>query len=180
LIYLVRHGEAAAGWGDALDPGLSDLGKRQAEATAEKLSAFGAFPALKSPMRRCQETARPFERLCNTQAHTNIAVSEIETPSSLEDRGNWLRGVMSGNWDEASHDFTAWRRSALEAVSALPDGSAVFTHFIAINAIVGLILNDPRVLVFRPGHCSITKLSRGRDGSLGIAELGSEAATNVL
>ena len=30
MIYLVRHGEAAASWGDHPDPGLSELGQKQA------------------------------------------------------------------------------------------------------------------------------------------------------
>ena len=32
---LVRHGRAAAGWGDDLDPGLDDLGRAQAESVAK-------------------------------------------------------------------------------------------------------------------------------------------------
>ena len=180
MIYLIRHGEAAAGWGDALDPGLSDLGRAQAEATAAKLLELGASPVLKSPMARCQETASAFETLTKTEARTEIAVSEIETPQGLDDRASWLRNVMSGNWDAAGHDFTPWRQNALAAIEALPDGSAVFSHFIAINAIVGQVLKDPRVIVFRPGHCSITCLNRNADGRLQIAELGSEAATKIL
>ncbi|NBO80597.1 MAG: histidine phosphatase family protein [Actinobacteria bacterium] len=37
LIYLVRHGRAAAGWDTAADPPLDDLGREQAAATAAKL-----------------------------------------------------------------------------------------------------------------------------------------------
>jgi len=33
-IYLVRHGEAAASWGESSDPGLSELGWQQAEDAA--------------------------------------------------------------------------------------------------------------------------------------------------
>ena len=39
-IILIRHGEAASSWGDDPDPGLSNLGKSQAEAVKENLESF--------------------------------------------------------------------------------------------------------------------------------------------
>ena len=36
-IYLVRHGEAAASWAQATDPGLSEFGHEQARAAARLL-----------------------------------------------------------------------------------------------------------------------------------------------
>lgn len=179
MIFLVRHGEAAAGWGDHPDPGLSDLGQRQADAVAAHLKAAGARAAIKSPMRRCQETAAAFEQLMGIEAPVEPRVSEIETPLGLGDRAAWLKSVMAGRWDEAGHDFTPWRQAALDAVSALPDGSVVFSHFIAINAIAGLLEGREEVIVFRPGHCSVTRLERSGD-RLKVAEWGSEAATRVL
>lgn len=179
MIFLVRHGEAAAGWGDHVDPGLSELGQRQAEAVAAHLKEAGAESAIKSPMRRCQETASAFENLIGAEAPIEPRVSEIETPHGLADRAAWLKTVMAGRWDEADHDFTPWRHAALDAVSALPDGAVVFSHFIAINAIAGLLDGREEVIVFRPGHCSVTRLERDGD-SLKIAEWGSEAATRVL
>ncbi len=37
-IHLVRHGEAAAGFGTHKDPGLSELGQKQAESVAHLLA----------------------------------------------------------------------------------------------------------------------------------------------
>lgn len=179
MIYLVRHGEAAAGWGDHADPGLSALGRKQAEAVASHLREAGVRAAVKSPMQRCRETAAAFENLTGLEAPVEPRISEIETPRGLDDRAAWLRGVMAGRWDEAGHDFTSWRKAALDAVSELPDGTAVFSHFIAINAIAGLLEGREEVIVFRPGHCSVTRLERAASG-LNVAEWGSEAATRVL
>ena len=75
-------------------------------------------------------------------------------------------------------ELQAWRQGVLAAVEKLTDETAVFSHFIAINAVVGLLTGDDRVVVFRPGHASITKLSRV-GGKLRVAELGNEAATVV-
>jgi broad specificity phosphatase PhoE len=85
---------------------------------------------------------------------------------------------MAGTWSEAGDELQAWRKSVLAAVEKLPDETAAFSHFIAINVVVGLLTGDDRVVVFKPGHASITKLQRV-GGKLRVAELGSEAATVV-
>lgn len=179
MIFLVRHGEAAAGWGSHPDPGLSDLGHSQAQRVADHLERQGATSIVSSPMRRCRETAAPLEQRLGQIARIEPRISEIETPAGLADRPAWLKQVMSGRWDEAGHDFGRWRAAALEAVSDLPDGTAVFTHFIAINAIVGLIEQREEVIVFRPDHTSVTVLQRERHG-LCVARHGGEGHTRVL
>ena len=85
---------------------------------------------------------------------------------------------MAGAWTDTDAALQAWRTSVLAAIENLPDETAVFSHFIAINAIVGLLTNDDRVVVFKPGHASITKLDR-HGGGLRVMELGPEAATIV-
>ncbi|MEO1406392.1 MAG: histidine phosphatase family protein [Pseudomonadota bacterium] len=177
MIFLVRHGEAAAGWGEHPDPGLSELGRDQAESAALELMALGAHQSITSPMQRCRETSTAFEDLSGVKASVETAISEIETPAGVDDRVAWLRGVMAGEW---SADLLDWRKQAFETVNGLPDGTAVFSHFVAINAIIGEILDDPKVLIFKPGHCSITQLERGADGNLTVARLGGEAETRVL
>ena len=51
-LILVRHGRAAGGWDDDLDPGLDDLGRAQAEAMADLVAPLGPLPILVSPLRR--------------------------------------------------------------------------------------------------------------------------------
>ena len=56
-LFLIRHAEPAAGWGgDALDPGLSHLGREQARAAAQALLAIRPLEIVSSPMLRCRET----------------------------------------------------------------------------------------------------------------------------
>lgn len=178
MIYLVRHGEPAASWGAHPNPGLTERGVQQAFAVAEVLAKAGARRAITSPLARSRETAAQFEKLMETHARIETRVGEIITPSAVEDRSAWLRGVMAGNWADTDDRLQAWRRDVLAAVETLPDETAVFSHFIAINAIVGRLTNDDRVVVFKPGHGSITKLARV-GGQLRVAELGAEAATIV-
>jgi broad specificity phosphatase PhoE len=54
LFYVVQHGEKESRPGD---PGLTDLGCRQASGTASWLRQVGVSAVLSSPMRRARETA---------------------------------------------------------------------------------------------------------------------------
>ena len=179
MICLVRHGEAAAGWGHANDPGLSPLGKRQAKVVGNKLSTLGFKHGFASPMARCQETSQPFSRKSGIAVATEPNVSEIPTIPGLEDRVSWLKQFMSGTWGEAEPILQDWRAALIATVEALPDHSVVFTHFIAINTIVGYLEGSQAVTSFRPGYCSMTMLERGPSG-LSVLERGSEAATQIL
>lgn len=178
MIYLIRHGEPAGSYGAHPDPGLTELGARQAFAAAEMLATAGAKWAVTSPLARSRETAAQFEKLMETHARIEPGVGEIITPPGIPDRATWLKGVMAGGWSQTDERLQAWRRRVLATVEKLPEETAVFSHFIAINAIVGLLNDDDRVVAFRPGHASITRLSRV-GGALRIVELGAEAATVV-
>ncbi|HEV7692723.1 MAG TPA: histidine phosphatase family protein [Hyphomonadaceae bacterium] len=178
MIYLIRHGEPAASFSAHPNPGLSELGARQAAEAAEAVATLGAKRAIVSPLQRCRETAAPYEKLMETHARIEAGVGEIITPPGIEDRGVWIRSIMGGKWSDLGPEFDAWRKGTLAAVEKLQDETAVFSHFVAINAIVGLLTGDDRVVIFKPGHCSITKLTR-RSGKLAVLELGSEAATVV-
>jgi broad specificity phosphatase PhoE len=178
MIFLIRHAEPAAGWGDHPDPGLSPLGQRQAEAASQRLGEMGAKRAVSSPLARCRETARAFEKQLETHARIEPGVGEVRTPAGTADRTAWLKGIMAGTWTDAGASLQTWREDVLKAVDRCPPETAVFTHFVAINAIVSLLTKDDRVLVFRPSHCSITRLDR-RAGQLVVAELGGEGETVV-
>ena len=91
MIYLVRHGQAAASWGEHPDPGLSDLGRTQAKHAAEILNDKAIEHVYTRPMARCQETAAAFVLASNLQAVIEPRVTEIPTPSDVTDRVPWLR-----------------------------------------------------------------------------------------
>ena len=179
MIYLIRHGEAAASWGSHPDPGLSDNGRQQAKAVGEKLAAFGIEQILSSPMSRCQETARAFAAISGLDVSIDPRVTEIPTPADIEDRVTWLRGLMSGVWSDAPTLVEHWRENLLTAITETPDNTAIFTHFVAINAVVGHLEGDAAVTVFRPNYCSLTKLSKTGE-SVSLLERGQSLETKVL
>ena len=179
MICLVRHGEAAASWGSHPDPGLSELGHMQASAVAKELVALGMTSGITSPMQRCQETCAPFMALIGQTPETVPEVSEVATPEHVVDRVAWLQGVMAGRWDEAEEALEVWRHAMRARLLRVPDNTAIFTHFVAINAIVALLQDNPKVMVFRPHYCSITQL-QSNGGVLSVHQLGSESETRVL
>ena len=178
-IYLVRHGKAAAGFDGHADPGLDQLGRAQAQATAELLSARGPLPIYSSPLARARETAIPLAERWAAEVIIEPRVAEIPSPTEdLAERAAWLRGVMSGRWSTLEPTLQNWRQSLIDCVIAMPTDAVVFCHFIAINVAVGAASNDDRMVVFSPDNGSITTLTS--DGtSLAVVELGRVANTHV-
>ena len=75
-------------------------------------------------------------------------------------------------------DYDAWRGDIV-ASRARRGNTAVFSHYVAINAAVSKLTGLDQVLAFRPDHCSITVLET--DGAaVRLIEKGAEAATSVL
>ncbi len=179
MIYLVRHGEAAAGWGDHPDPGLSDKGWIQAEAVAIRLNALDFSTAITSPMTRCQETASAYAEVSGKTLTIEPSVTEIPTPTDVGDRRIWLRDLMAGQWADTPNLVKTWHENLLKTISGLPDNTVVFSHFIAINAVVGHLSGASAVTVFRPNYCSLTSLEK-TDSGLNLIERGESLDTRVL
>jgi broad specificity phosphatase PhoE len=58
------------------------------------------------------------------------------------------------------------------------ENTAIFSHFVAINAAAGAAVDDDGVLLFRPDNGSITIIETD-GGTLTLIERGAEAATRV-
>jgi len=159
-LYLIRHGEPAGSWSDTPDPGLSPLGHEQAKAVAERLQTFGTLDIVTSPLRRARETAAPFAAMRGVTATIAPAVSEIPTPSgvALELRGEWLRSLMTGTWSQAGQALRDWRGQVIAYLMTLPRNTAIFSHYVAINAAAAAARRDDRVTIFAPTHASVTIL----------------------
>ena len=102
-VQLVRHGKAAAGFGAHPDPGLDDLGRRQAAAVAAMLNAQHSQrpELLSSPMARAFETAQALADIWQVPIDVEPRVAEIPSPTKdLEARASWLSQAMAGNWSQ--------------------------------------------------------------------------------
>ena len=183
-IALVRHGRASAGWDTAVDPGLDDLGRKQADEAAKKLDLIFVgqqVQIVSSPLLRCQQTAEPFAELRTTPVRVCAEVAEIPSPNGVEMSGrvDWLRVAMQGTWAELGGEYVEYRDSVVKFVRSLETSTVVFSHFIAINAVIGSLIGDDRLVIRSLDNCSVTLLDRDSAGNLRIAQTGHEADTLI-
>ncbi len=177
-LFLIRHGEPEAAWGDADDPGLSARGRDQAMAAALALPHNLALWS--SPMLRCRETAAPYAARCGVAPAIEPRISEVATPPEIGARRVWLaanfawrEGAPARLWSSLDDALRAWREDVIAAARDADGDCALFTHFIAINVLVGAATGRAETIVCRPAHASITELVL--DGTtLALARLGAQ------
>jgi|SRR6185437_426115 len=176
-IRIVRHGRAAAGFGEDMDPGLDALGRSQAEAVGEQLRTIDRSLILSSPLKRAQETAAPLARHWSRTPSILHAVAEIPSPRgmSLEGRVVWLRQLMAGSWRDVPPELAQWREACIAAVAGLKEDAVIFSHYVAINVLMGAAVSDDKVVVFSPANCSVTVFDNA-GGKLMLIDKGSEAS----
>jgi len=181
-LHLVRHGRAAAGWDADPDPGLDATGREQALAVAARLAAMPPRPVVTSPYLRCRETAQPIANRWGTVPEVVAELGEIPSPEGvpMDRRGEWLMEAMAGTWEDLGPRWTEYRDALLAGARALASRDAVaFTHFVAINAVIGAATGDDRVMIRSLDNCSVTVVDVRDDGSLVLLEGGDEADTVV-
>jgi broad specificity phosphatase PhoE len=178
-LYLVRHGKAAAGWDEDVDPGLDDAGREQAEEVARKLEPLGPLSIISSPLARARETAAPLAKKWGVDITTEKRVSEVPSPTAdLKGRIRWLGKLMTSEWSSVAPDLETWRKGVVNALLELEKDAVVFTHFIAVNAAAGEAVGDGRVVCFSPGYCSVTIIESQGD-RLELIERGVETRAPV-
>ena len=164
----------------ASDPGLSELGRRQAQTVADEL-ALQLPPdchLLSSPLQRALETAAPLALHFGQDLDQRDAFREIPAPVPLTERPAWLRRFMQQQWSEQEENLHAWRRTALHQLLQLDRPAAVFTHFLVINAVVGQVTGQAETLCFWPDNGSVTHLVHKGD-SLELVSEGRQMQTVV-
>lgn len=181
-LHLVRHGRAAAGWDTDLDPGLDDEGRRQARETALRLSSLVPSAIVSSPLQRCRETASFLSELWpNSSIHIESRVAEIPSPPGIpmDRRVEWLRQAMAGTWSDLGDEHQSFRRGIVTYVSGLDSDTVIFSHFIAINAVIGACLGDDRIVIDSLDNASITVVDVDTSGGLHLVERGRIANTLI-
>ena len=71
-------------------------------------------------------------------------------------------------------------RAAIAArIGAIGTDTVVFSHYIAINAVIGAATGDDRLVVAQLDNCSVTVFESHDDGRLELVETGGQAETLV-
>jgi broad specificity phosphatase PhoE len=177
-LVLVRHGRATGGWDDDPDPGLDELGQRQAVAVAGRLARGLPVVIVSSPLRRCRETAAPLAETWSAHVAIEARVAELPSPVGvpLNDRVGWLREACSGTWAALGPRYQSYRDEVAACLLSRGEDTIVFSHFIAINAAIGAATGDDRVVIHSLDNTSCTIFEH--DGvTLRLVESGAEAET---
>lgn len=175
-VLLVRHARPAAAFDAELDPGLDDTGRRQANALADELGARSPLVVVTSPLRRARETAAPLADRWGAVPSVVPAFGEIPSPVVHPSaRGEWIRTVLGARWSELEPELVRWRAELLETLREVRADATVFTHFVAINTVVGAAAGSDRVTSFSPTHASVTEIEAAPD-ALTVVSLGAATA----
>ena len=178
---MVRHGRASAGWDTALDPELDEIGHAQAREVADQLQSLQLGNIITSPLLRCQQPAEPLGLKWNVAPQVFTEVSEIPSPKgvAMSDRIVWLRQAMQGTWSDLGANYVAYRDCITEFVRGIQTDAVIFSHFIAINAVIGGVLGDDRLVIRSLDNCSITIFESDTTGNLSLTQGGHEADTLI-
>ncbi len=180
-IYLIRHGQAAANWNEDLDPPLSELGRQQAQhATGQlmKIQGIEQFHCISSPIKRAYQTAEIFSHASGLNIQTEKRVAEIPSPiEDVQERMPWLVHIMKDSWPNLSPALNQWRQTMIEYICALEHDSIIFSHYIAINVLIGYCQNSQQVISFNPANCSIHHFSNQPEFE--IIQLGTQANSHI-
>lgn len=181
-LYFVRHGRAEAGWDVSADPSLDEVGRAQATTVADKLaSAIEPCAIYTSPLARCRETAACLAAKWGTSPILEPAIAEIPSPEgvALVDRGQWLRAAMGGRWADLSIEHRTYRDDLVRFALGVGTPAVLFTHFVAVNVLIGHVLGTDDLLTKGLDNCSVTVFERLAEGGLGLVEYGHEADTLI-
>ncbi len=186
-IILIRHGEsegnAAGVLQGRMDYALSDLGRRQAELTAQRLAGIGAYQVLSSPLLRASATAALIANRLDLKLRLEPDLAEYDigeasglTPAELRERfPEMLQARAVGErlrfpGEEGRDVFHSRLESILQRMSETEGTTVAVAHGGVIGAICHLVvgLDVHRPGAFHVGNCSLTELRRDRTGSLVI------------
>ena len=187
-LVLVRHALPvrvdATPDGSPADPGLDDLGHRQAARLVDALRLDEVDAVYASPAARARQTAAPLADalalplqvepgLAEFDAHHTSYVPVEELKAAGDPRFDRLRlGDLSGS----GVDHVAFAATVVEAVeriaAAHPGGRAVLvSHSGTINAYTGHVVGGQRPLWVAPAYASLTRIGAARDGRRGLVSL---------
>ncbi|MFC9662611.1 histidine phosphatase family protein [Nocardia sp. NPDC127606] len=179
-LILVRHAQPERVVGDttAADPGLTDIGKLQADRVPAALASHDIARIVSSPQRRARDTALPTAtaRDLPVDVVDDLAEYDRDLPAyiPIEDAktefADAYARIKAGHLPDQIDGpaFTARVLTAVEtlvAATAPGDTVVAFAHGGVINVLLADILALPRPLTFPIDYCSITRILYSRTGT---------------
>lgn len=159
-IWLVRHGEAAAGFHEDLDPPLSTRGRNEARETGAALERVAPPQArlISSPKLRAQQTGAPLAEARALSLTLEPRFIELPSPGDLGQRSAWIKQVLAGQWTAQGPDIQHWREGIVSALREITTPTVIFTHFLVINSVAAWISGEDAVMQCMPANGSVHHL----------------------
>ncbi len=186
-LLLVRHGEQAYREGmvvgEGIDPPLSDLGRQQAEAVGERLSAVEIDAVYSSPYQRAFDTGAAVAAAHDLEPTVVHDLREVDLWSGVDQERTLvetvgkdeLRAIFAAvqrdrTWDayphgEGSESFRTRVRDALVEITSRHEGERVVVacHGGVIATVLAMALESARDYGVAVHHSSITTLRAADD-----------------
>jgi len=86
---------------------------------------------------------------------------------------------MAGTWQELGQQFVDYKNAIGNFVNNLQHDTVIFSHFIAINAVIGFVTNKDQLMVASLDNCSITTFYIDENNKITLGDTGNEATTTV-
>ena len=158
------------------DPGLSPLGRRQAEALAAWLAAERIDAVYTSPLRRAVETAAPLGEALGAAVTSEAALAEYDAEATAYIPIEELRAAGDPRWMEVPDDIAGFQARVGEGVDRLaaahPSQRIAFVcHGGVINVIVSAVLGVGPQMLFLPAYTSISRVLIASTGQRSLASL---------
>jgi 2,3-bisphosphoglycerate-dependent phosphoglycerate mutase len=158
------------------DPGLSDLGRRQAEALAAWLAPEGIEAVYTSPLRRSVETAEPLGETLGLAVTPDEALAEYDAEAMAYIPIEELRAAGDPRWMEGPDDVAGFQDRVVKGVDRLAASHpsqriAIVCHGGVINVVVSAVLGIGPRMIFLPAYTSISRVLVASTGERSLASL---------
>ena len=179
-IILVRHGEASAAWSVHPDPGLSKLGRLQAENIGKSLiDQIPLYQLISSPKKRAVETME----LINQEKKYSFKLDHrfIEIPSdniASEVKKDWLMSIFEAPIAKLPERIKDWRDDLIAWIDDTDGNFIVTTHYMVINALISYLTSSESISYFHPDYASRTEIFL-KNGELTKLILGDDKKTVI-
>jgi broad specificity phosphatase PhoE len=187
-LYVVRHADAVPEsdesftiYDDYEAHPLSERGRAQAAAVAQRFADLGVIAVYSSPIRRARETAEAIAETAGVAIVRDepgvreISIGPVDDEMKLRERLAWLAMVAmrDGSWEgipgtESSAQVRTRVLGALDAIALRHPGErvVVVSHAGAINAALGAIASSDHDFLFPLANASVSVVRIGNQRRL--------------
>lgn len=187
-VLLVRH--ALPQPDGTLDPGLGDVGRKQAEELADHLEHAGIAAVYSSHLKRAHETAIPLARRIGQSVILDEGLREWVSNAThyvgtenLADVGR-AQSFREGRYEDEflpphnADELRATMVATVRRIGVAHPGERIVavSHGGASNTFLAEIIGSPRRFFFNPGYASISRVQVWPDGRFVLVSINEPVA----